>query len=153
MMYGGESGSPRPVATVASYPSTIQNEPERELVTNRTLDSGARPDIPPQSHPFLAERMHVLEGVNRWEDFTPDILTVWDAPFGPPERWDLEIADRESVARSGPYDPLVHPQKPTKWRADVSCLAARWSIRHRRSRQARGARVRPRNRGSRERSR
>lgn len=54
-----------------------------------SVDSGPR-----QLLPEIAVRAPVLEGTTGWSDITPEIASIWGAPYGELETWDLHIGEQ-----------------------------------------------------------
>ena len=44
--------------------------------------------------PELEARRHLIEGYAQFPDVPEDVTNLWKAPFGPPEEWDLCVAEQ-----------------------------------------------------------
>ena len=62
----------------------------------------------PRFHPLIEERLHLLQGHASFADCPPAVLKEWDAPYGPAESWDLQIADRQVPGPHGPVPVRVY---------------------------------------------
>ena len=58
--------------------------------------------------PELEARRHLIEGYAQFSDVPEDVTNLWKAPFGPPEEWDLCVAEQKIDGPHGPVPVRVY---------------------------------------------
>jgi hypothetical protein len=58
--------------------------------------------------PELEARRHLIEGYAQFPDVPEDVTNLWKAPFGPPEEWDLCVAEHTIDGPHGPVPVRVY---------------------------------------------
>lgn len=70
--------------------------------------------------PDMEARRHLLAGLNKWEDMTPEIAMQWNAPYGSAEDWDLAVENREIEVQDGTIRVRVY--SPQEYSGGRPCL-------------------------------
>ncbi|MBL6280031.1 alpha/beta hydrolase fold domain-containing protein [Micromonospora fiedleri] len=58
--------------------------------------------------PEIEARRHLIEGYAQFPDVPEDVTNLWKAPFGPPEEWDLCVAEQTIDGPHGPVPVRVY---------------------------------------------
>lgn len=61
--------------------------------------------------PEIEDRVPVLKEVKGWADFSPEILSVWAAPYGESEAWNLNMEDQIVDGPHGPIPVRIYQPK------------------------------------------
>ncbi|MGP9843916.1 alpha/beta hydrolase [Brachybacterium sp. 107] len=93
---------------------TEQTAPD---LTPAPRDPAAEASAEPTAPLEMERRLSLLAGAGTWEDVAPEAHRAWDAPYGPPEEWELVIENHEIPGPHGPvpvrvYTPQTAPDGP-----------------------------------------
>lgn len=96
---------------MSTHPATATETPEPEP-----------PAHAPRFHPLIEQRLHLVAGISSFEEFTPEAFAQWNAPYGPPEDWELEIEDREIAGPHGGIPVRIYSPRTPAPQGGRPCL-------------------------------